>query len=618
MRSYKIIILVALGLLFQIVAKGQAVGTLQPVSTGNPKGTELNTVYGGTIFTGFTRLARTLKYWTSVDTSGAIWGDSTALGYFPMFHDGVRRHKVAYRETLDSLHDEAISHADSLFGASGAGVDTNGLSNRIDGKQNILVVTTTGNSGAATLVNDTLNIPQYTGGSSSSVDTARIYDSLAAKENVTNKATTLSSADNIKYPTTLAVLSADNTITSYVMARIHDSLNAARDSIALLSTAVNTKVDSINNYVGALPAYSITPTNTSNWTEAYNKYTVSGTYATGSITFTRKDNTTWTVTGLNTGTLSSVSIASANGFAGSSSGGATPVLTMSVTATGILKSNGAEVSAAIAGDFPTLNQNTTGSAAKLTTARSINGSAFDGTADITITAAAGTITGNTLANNVLYSSLTSLGVVASLNATVATIGTLNFTTAGSIPTLNQNTTGTANVAGGSIGAIPYQSASNTTTVLAATATANKMLLSGSSAAPTWSTSTIPSSAGTSGNIVYSDGTNYVTQAPVQTITTTNFTTSYTVNSTDMRPVHLIITAQAGNLLLNAPTGTWVDGQIFSYRIKSTGIITISYNGKFVDTDVVKPSTTTSGGTTYGQFEYNAADDTFDCVGKTKK
>ena len=34
--------------------------------------------------------------------------------------------------------------------------------------------------------------------------------------------------------------------------------------------------------------------------------------------------------------------------------------------------------------FPTFNQNTTGSAAKLTTARAINGVSFDGSADITV------------------------------------------------------------------------------------------------------------------------------------------------------------------------------------------------------------------------------------------
>lgn len=42
--------------------------------------------------------------------------------------------------------------------------------------------------------------------------------------------------------------------------------------------------------------------------------------------------------------------------------------------------------------FPTLNQNTTGSAAKLTTPRTINGVAFDGTANIVIAAAGSTLT----------------------------------------------------------------------------------------------------------------------------------------------------------------------------------------------------------------------------------
>lgn len=56
--------------------------------------------------------------------------------------------------------------------------------------------------------------------------------------------------------------------------------------------------------------------------------------------------------------------------------------------TGIVKNTtGTGVpSIAVAADFPTLNQSTTGSAAKLTTPRSINGTAFDGTANITVTA----------------------------------------------------------------------------------------------------------------------------------------------------------------------------------------------------------------------------------------
>lgn len=59
------------------------------------------------------------------------------------------------------------------------------------------------------------------------------------------------------------------------------------------------------------------------------------------------------------------------------------------------------------------------------------------------------------------------------------------------------------------GGIVY-STSTGMAILSGTATASKMLLSGATAAPTWSTSTIPSSAGaTAGKALVSDGTNYV-------------------------------------------------------------------------------------------------------------
>ena len=50
-----------------------------------------------------------------------------------------------------------------------------------------------------------------------------------------------------------------------------------------------------------------------------------------------------------TGTVTSVSVVSANGFAGTSSSGATPALTLSTTITGILKGNGTAISAATSG-----------------------------------------------------------------------------------------------------------------------------------------------------------------------------------------------------------------------------------------------------------------------------
>jgi hypothetical protein len=62
------------------------------------------------------------------------------------------------------------------------------------------------------------------------------------------------------------------------------------------------------------------------------------------------------------------------------------------------------------------NAITATTATKLTTARNINGVAFDGTKDITVisTADAGTLTGTTLKSTVISSSLTSVGTIASL------------------------------------------------------------------------------------------------------------------------------------------------------------------------------------------------------------
>ena len=66
-------------------------------------------------------------------------------------------------------------------------------------------------------------------------------------------------------------------------------------------------------------------------------------------------------------------------------------------------------------------------ATTLATARNINGVSFNGSADITVTAAAGTLTGATLAAGVTASSLTSVGTLAAL--TVSGTSTLGVTRA---------------------------------------------------------------------------------------------------------------------------------------------------------------------------------------------
>ena len=90
---------------------------------------------------------------------------------------------------------------------------------------------------------------------------------------------------------------------------------------------------------------------------------------------------------------------------------------------------------------------TASTATKLATARNINGVAFDGSGDITITATAdaGTLTGNTLKSTVTGSSLTSVGTLANLTVTNPIVGSITgnaatATTASTVIT-NANLTG---------------------------------------------------------------------------------------------------------------------------------------------------------------------------------
>ena len=96
-------------------------------------------------------------------------------------------------------------------------------------------------------------------------------------------------------------------------------------------------------------------------------------------TFLRGDGTFATPTG--GGTVTDVSVVSANGFTGSvATSTSTPAITIGTTLTGVLKGDGTAISAAVAGTdyltptgsaasltgFPTFNQNTTGTASTIT------------------------------------------------------------------------------------------------------------------------------------------------------------------------------------------------------------------------------------------------------------
>lgn len=156
------------------------------------------------------------------------------------------------------------------------------------------------------------------------------------------------------------------------------------------------------------------------------------------------------------GTVVDFSFVNTNGFSGSvATSTSAPALTLSVSVSGMLKGSGGALQAAtvgvdysqgtsglvtgilksttatgvleiaVVGDFPTLNQSTTGNAAtatKLASAVTINGTSFDGSSNINIPLPAGSLTGSSLAVNIT-------AAPGLLSAAGGSFGTAAFTAA---------------------------------------------------------------------------------------------------------------------------------------------------------------------------------------------
>lgn len=138
-------------------------------------------------------------------------------------------------------------------------------------------------------------------------------------------------------------------------------------------------------------------------------------------------NQTITAAGGGSGSVTTVSVVTANGVSGSvATATTTPAITLTlgaITPTSIVASgaiSGSNLSGTNTGDQTSVTGNA-GTATALQNARTINGTSFDGTANITVTAAAGTLTGTALNATVVTSSLTT--------AAGGTFGTAAFTAA---------------------------------------------------------------------------------------------------------------------------------------------------------------------------------------------
>jgi len=122
------------------------------------------------------------------------------------------------------------------------------------------------------------------------------------------------------------------------------------------------------------------------------------------------------------------------------------------------------------------------------------------------------------------------------------LGTGSVTVAGSGSTLTTQLTGLTNHA------LQIGAGTATLTQLGA-GTTGQVLQTNTGADPTWSTATYPSTAGTSGNILQSNGTNFVSTSPVILLSTNVTLTSAQIKALHGTPIQIIATPSAGQMIV---------------------------------------------------------------------
>jgi len=150
------------------------------------------------------------------------------------------------------------------------------------------------------------------------------------------------------------------------------------------------------------------------------------------------------------------------------------------------------------------------------------------------------------------------GATPVVDISASYVGQSSITTLGTIATGVWNGTDIALADGGtnasltaSDGGIFYSTAT-AGAILAGTATANKVLMSGASTTPSWSTPTYPAAAGTSGNVLTSDGTNWTSAAPAAgsaILQVTGTLTNSQIKALHATPITLIAAPGAGKVIV---------------------------------------------------------------------
>jgi hypothetical protein len=207
------------------------------------------------------------------------------------------------------------------------------------------------------------------------------------------------------------------------------------------------------------------------------------------------------------------------------------------------------------------------------------------------------------------------------------VGQSSITTLGTIATGVWNGTDIALADGGTNASLTasngglFYSTATAGAILAGTATAGQIPRSGANSAPSWSTATYPATAGTSGNVLTSDGTNWVSQAPAAptgaiyasgTLSNAQFkalnTSPLTIAAAPGAGSHYVVVS-AGISLNYGGTNAFTSGGALQFQVNGTSQVAFSstgYTGTVSSQSFGSPTNTTAGSFDNGVLRLIAA------------
>lgn len=182
------------------------------------------------------------------------------------------------------------------------------------------------------------------------------------------------------------------------------------------------------------------------------------------------------------------------------------------------------------------------------------------------------------------------GTTPVIDISASYVGQTSITTLGTVTTGVWNGTNIALANGGTNASLTasnggvFYSTGSAGAILSGTATAGQILRSGASAAPSWSTATYPATAGTSGNILTSDGTNWTSTANITFSTGRITLTNAQLKAINTTPITVLAAPGANKIIIPI---SWYS--IFNYGGTSVftggGSVLLTYNN---NTSVATP------------------------------